>query len=274
MREAQLGVAVGKKGVGKSYTTNKIIDSYVRGNMGSGIMPRRALILDVNDEFSHIKALAIKDIVKFSVHPIVEARRIRPFHDNGKKMTLNDLASTLFIILETYRGGLLLIEDINRYISDSLPNDVIGAICTNRHTSLDIIMHFQSIGRISPKIWQNMNWIRFHKNLDSVKKHQGKFEDKYELLSLVETIVNNEYTNGNKRFYMYANMDEMEFMGKIDPKKLDMAMTQYIEAHYRKLITPMLQVKMNNGKAKYSSDTAIKEQIARMKKLYLPNQNS
>jgi len=273
MREAQLGVAVGKKGVGKSYTTNKIIDSYVRGNMGSGIMPRRALILDVNDEFSHIKALAIKDIVKFSVHPLVEARRIRPFHDNGKKMTLNDLASTLFIILETYRGGLLLIEDINRYISDSLPNDVIGAICTNRHTSLDIIMHFQSIGRISPKIWQNMNWIRFHKNLDSVKKHQGKFEDKYELLSLVETIVNNEYNNGNKRFYMYANMDEMEFMGKIDPKKLDMAMTQYIEAHYRKLITPMLQIKMNNGKAKYSSDSAIKEQIVRMKKLYLPNNN-
>jgi hypothetical protein len=274
MREAQLGVAVGKKGVGKSYTTNRIIDSYVRGNMGSGIMPRRALILDVNDEFTHIKSLAIKDIVKFSVHPIVEARRIRPFNDNGKKMTLNDLASTLFIILETYRGGLLLIEDINRYISDSLPNDVIGAICTNRHTALDIIMHFQSIGRISPKIWQNMNWIRFHKNLDSVKKHQGKFEDKYELLSLVETIVNNEYTNGNKRFYMYANMDEMEFMGKLDPKKLDMAMTQYIEAHYRKLITPMLQVKMNNGKPKYSSDTAIKEQINRMKKLYLPNQGS
>jgi hypothetical protein len=270
MREAQLGVAVGKKGVGKSYTTNKMIESYVRGNMGAGIMPRRALILDVNDEFTHIKAIAIKDIVKFSIHPVVEARRIRPFNSDGTKMTLKDLANTLFIILETYRGGLLLIEDINKYVSDSLPNDIIGAICTNRHTALDIVMHFQSIGRISPKIWQNLNWIRFHKNLDSVKKHEGKFEDKYELLSLVETIVNNEYNNGNKRFFMYANMDEMQFMGKLDPKKIDMAMTQFIESHYRKLITPMLQMKLANGKAKYSSDTAIKEQMTRMKKLYLP----
>ena len=63
----------------------------------------------------------------------------------------------LFKILNDYRGGLLLIEDINRYISDYLPNDLVGAICTNRHTDTDIILHFQSVGRVSPKIWQNLN---------------------------------------------------------------------------------------------------------------------
>jgi len=268
MREAQLGVAVGKKGVGKSFTTNRIIESYVRGNMGAGILPRKALILDVNDEFSHIKGIALKDLVRFSVHPIVEARRVRPFHENGKRMTLDEIAHTLFVILETYRGGLLLIEDINRYISDNLPNDIIGAICTNRHTSLDIIMHFQSIGRISPKIWQNMNWIRFHKNLDSVGKHKNKFEDKYELLRLVEIIVNEEYQNGNKRFYQFVNMDEMQFMGKVDPKKLEFASRQYIEENYRKTISPMLQLRDAKGKPRYTSETAIKSEIERIKKTY------
>ena len=42
-------------------------------------------------------------------------------------------------------------------------------------------MHFQSIGRVTPKIWQNLNWIRFHKNSDSVDRHQKKFQDKYKL---------------------------------------------------------------------------------------------
>jgi hypothetical protein len=236
--------------------------------MGAGILPRKALILDVNDEFSHIKGIALKDLVRFSVHPIVEARRVRPFHESGKRMTLDEIAHTLFVILETYRGGLLLIEDINRYISDNLPNDIIGAICTNRHTSLDIIMHFQSIGRISPKIWQNMNWIRFHKNLDSVGKHKNKFEDKYELLRLVEIIVNEEYQNGNKRFYQFVNMDEMQFMGKIDPKKLEFASRQYIEENYRKTISPMLQLRDAKGKPRYTSETAIKSEIERIKKTY------
>ena len=152
MREPKLGVAVGKKGVGKTYTTDKVIQSYVQGNPSKGVKPRRALILDVNDEFEHIKALRVKDVMKFSVHPTVEARRIRPFMEDGQKMTIREIQETLFEILRHYRGGLLLIEDINRYISDQLPNDVVGAICTNRHSDTDIILHFQSIGRVTTKI--------------------------------------------------------------------------------------------------------------------------
>ena len=53
MREAQLGVAVGKKGIGKTYTTMQMIESYVKG--GKGTKPRRAIILDVNDEFQEVK---------------------------------------------------------------------------------------------------------------------------------------------------------------------------------------------------------------------------
>ena len=39
MREPLLGVAVGRKGVGKSFTTNKLIEQYVVGNLASGILP-------------------------------------------------------------------------------------------------------------------------------------------------------------------------------------------------------------------------------------------
>ena len=258
MREPQLGVAVGKKGVGKTFTTNLMLQQYVNGNPAKGVYGRRALILDVNDEFSHVKAISLKDLVRFSVHPQLELRRIRPFLPDGRRMTLDKIAETLFIILEQYRNGLLLIEDINRYVSDHLPKDIEGAICTNRHVDLDIIMHFQSIGRITTKIWQNCNWMRFHKNLDSVDRHKNKFEDKHEFLKLVEGLVNNEYNSGNKRFYQYINLDEMKFMGYVDLKKLDNVVDEYILMNQQRLLRPYLSMRNAKNKPLYNPDEAKK----------------
>jgi hypothetical protein len=268
MREPQLGVAVGKKGVGKSYTTDIMLNAYVRGNPAKGVEPRRGLILDVNDEYSHVRSIALKDIVRFSVHPTIELRRIRPFLPDGRRMTLDKIAETLFIILEQYRGGLLLIEDINRYVSDHLPKDIEGAICTNRHVDLDIIMHFQSIGRITTKIWQNCNWMRFHKNLDSVDRHAHKFEDKYEFLKLVEMMVNNEYNAGNKRFYQYCNLDEMHLMGFVDRKKYDLAVDEYIMMNQMKLIRPYMKMRDSKNKPLYTVDKATDEVKKRLLETY------
>ena len=77
MREPKLGVAVGKKGVGKTYITTKMINSYVRGNPSKGVKPRRALVLDVNDEFVQYKALRVRDVKKFSAHPKIETNENR-----------------------------------------------------------------------------------------------------------------------------------------------------------------------------------------------------
>lgn len=268
LREPKLGVAVGRKGCGKTYTTNLMIQQYIRGNAAKGVPARRALILDVNDEFEDIKALRVGDIMKFSKHPIVEARRIRPFKENGVRMTINEIQDTLFVVLNDFRGGLLLIEDINRYISDNLPNDLVGAICTNRHTDTDIILHFQSIGRITPKIWQNINWLRFHKNTDSVDKHRGKFEDKYEMLKIVENYVNNEYHTGNQRYYAYVDIDD-EKIKNIEPKKLEAIIEQYLSQNYKKIITPMLQERdLGRGVVKYTPEKAVKFQKDRIIKYY------
>lgn len=258
MREPKLGVAVGRKGVGKTYTTNIMISQYIKGNPQAGVKPRRVLVLDVNDEFEHIKALRLSDVVKFSAHPKVEARRIRPFDENtGKRWTINEIQTALFYVLDTFRGGMLLIEDINRYISDNLPNDIVGAICTNRHTDTDIIMHFQSIGRISPKIWQNLNWVRFHKNTDSVDRHKNKFEDKYEMLKLVEILMNSQYYSGNQRFYCWVDIDDEKILGKIDKTMMQHTIDEYISGNYKKVITPLLQEVDMEGKKKYTAKTAI-----------------
>ena len=46
-------IACGKKGVGKTVATIEMIYRYISGNPQKGIPPRKALIFDVNDEFSH-----------------------------------------------------------------------------------------------------------------------------------------------------------------------------------------------------------------------------
>jgi hypothetical protein len=271
-REATLGVVVGKKGVGKTYTTTDIIKRYAAGGNAMS-RPRKVLILDVNDEFGDVaKPIAIKDISLFTRHPKVEIRRIRPINANGKKMTLNEIADTLFIILEVYRGGLLLIEDINKYVSDSLPNDLVGAICTNRHADLDIIMHYQSIGRITPKIWQNINWLRFHKNTDSVDRHKNKFEDKYHYLSIAENIVNFRYVQkDDKRFYLMVSIDDEKISGNFTKLEFTRASLEYVTTNLSQILKrEMGKFQLKNNFAKINVEEMrkhiINEEVSKLVK--------
>jgi|TARA_R110000751_G_scaffold94864_1_gene185242 hypothetical protein len=266
MREALLGVAVGKKGVGKSYTTLQLISQYIKG--GVDIKPRRVLIIDVNDEYSNVKAIRVKDVNLFSHHPKIEARRIRPYNEDGSKMTLNDIAESCFDILQSYKGGLLLIEDINRYIGDYLPNDLVGALCTNRHNDLDIICHFQSIGRVGTKIWQNINWLRFHKNTDGVDRHKKKFEDKYEAFKIMEILVNKQYFAGNKYIHLTYDCDTEKIKGNYSKNMIDEAIDEYIAENYSKKVKPLLNQINNQGKKKYTPQTATAEVKSLIIKMY------
>jgi hypothetical protein len=268
MREASLGVAVGKKGIGKTYTTIEMIKGYVNGSKGT--KPRRALILDVNDEFEDVKGLALNHVKMFSHHPKVEIRRVRPFNPDGSKMTLNEITDALKVILDNYKGGLLLIEDINKYVSDYAPNDLIGALCTNRHTSTDIIMHFQSIGRVSPKVWQNLNWLRFHKNSDTVDKHHKKFDDKHEAFKLIELMVNKQYHSGNNRFFVTYNCDDEKVYGNYSKPQIMEAIDDYLSLNYNKKIKPLLNMRDAKGKPKYNAETAYSYTKNLMIKMYIP----
>jgi len=260
MREPYLGAAVGKKNSGKTFITERMIRDYVRGHPERGVPARRVLIMDVNDEYENVRAIALEHIVRFSVHTKIEARRIRPFQSDGTRMTLDEVSDTLHQILFYFRGGLLLIEDPNKYISDNLPQDVIGAICTNRHVDLDIIMHFQGIGRITPKIWQNLNWLRFHKNTQSVDQHRDKFEDKYELLKVVELMVNHQYYDlRNKYYYAYVDIENEKLVGNYGKDNLEWALDKYISTSFNKVVKPLMNEQTPSGQKKFNAEEAAKE---------------
>lgn len=277
-RECRIIIACGKRGVGKSVETIRMIDEYVAGNPSKAVPPRKALIFDVNDEFSSfwyfgqtrsIKAIAIKDILKFSIHPKIEVRRIRPFWDDGKKMTINDMAEVLGIILENYRNGLLLVEDINKYLSDAMPSDLIGSLATSRHIGLDIVSHFQNIGRAgNPKLLGNLNMIRLHKTNDTVERHKNKFEEKTEVLQIAEYLINNRYFNGDTRFFVYVDVENMKVRGKFTKEEVENAIHQYITERYARIISPMLQLRDKKGKRIHTDESALRTANENLMKTY------
>lgn len=257
-REAQLGIAIGQKGVGKSYSTLSMIQDVLKGNPRTGAKPRKVLILDVNNEFGnvkndqnkdfeHIRAIRLGDVGKWCYNGIIECRRVSPLKEGGAKMTLKETADALGIILDNFQNGLLLIEDITKFVSDSLPSDLIGAICTQRHKSVDIILHFQSVGKMAhPKLWANCNWLRIHKTEDSVEKHENKFGTDVTHLYIAEKLVEIIYkgevkkhfakggeVKPDKRFYAYIDKDMKKVYGRFTKAMFQQAVEDYLQANYK-----------------------------------------
>lgn len=276
-REAQLGIAIGQKGVGKSYKTLEMMQPVLRGNSRTGAKPRKVLILDVNNEFGnikvdtnpnfvHAKALRLEDVPKWTYNGIIEVRRVTILKEGGGQMTLRETADALSFILQHFQNGLLLIEDISKFVSDSLPNDLIGAICTQRHKSCDIILHFQSVGKMAhPKLWANCNWLRIHKTEDTVRKHENKFGTDVTHLYLAEKLVNIKYREGDVRFCLFVDKDMKKVKGAFSEKDFLRAIEEYLQepANYNKVVKTEIEKKdIYTGKPIHKDrQTAVKHLI-------------
>jgi hypothetical protein len=248
LREAMRIVVVGMQGVGKSYETIRMMLDAAKGS--PGVPPRKGLIFDTNDEFGdfefeggrmQIKSISLKDITLFTVHSICEIRRIRPFFDNGQPMTSDEKAQVLFEILEHFNNGIMLVEDINTYVSDNFPADIIGKIVSTRHRSTDMILHFQNVGRAGhPKIFANTSFIRMHKTNDPVSRHESKFREKTELLQIAEYIVDTKYKSGDERFFLWIDVVWSKIRGNFTKLDAEDAIHEYTSLNYNTTVKPYL----------------------------------
>lgn len=251
-REAKLTIVIGKKGVGKTHATLVMIKRYLEINK------RKVLILDTNNEFSdvkkdfdpsfpHIKALALQDVKRFTYSPVIEARRISVMKPEGGKMNLSELQDALGQILLNYENGLLLIEDINKFISDSLPSDLIGSIVTQRHVSVDVITHFQTISKaLHPKIWGNANFIRWHQCEDFVGMQKAEFRTP--IMYLTERLVERKVKQGDPRFHCYYDKEARVILGNFTKKEFRAAIEEYLQDNIAIVNKELARVDLFSGK--------------------------
>lgn len=243
-------VVAGQKESGKSLTTLKL---YIRPCL-QGPRPRRSLIVDPHEEYAEyadIKTLPLDKIQLFSIHPIVEIRRIQTYY-HGAEMTPDQKAECVKHILNNYRNGILLLEDINEYIFDYMPGDIVGKILSQRHKGMDIILHYHSLGAIHKKIWRHINVIRLHKCEDSVIDNRDKFPEKFELFKIAENIINAQFAGGNRFFYLHINMPKREIIADVGTTEKEEAVNVYIQTFYKRLLAPYLNQRNAQNKKLYT----------------------
>ena len=233
-REPILMCATGKKGVGKTYTTEASIADYIKGDPKTGKKPRKVLIYDINMEYTKYRAIDLENVAKFSRQKKVEVRRILPITSDGKTADLNQMLEILNKIISTFRGGMLILEDINRYLIQSKTADVIGLLATNRHRDLDIICHFQSLSALDPRMWQNTSFVRFHMQIDDIHRYKNRIPN-YELFKLAQCLVEYKYLKvGDKRFYVFVACDDNYITGNFTTRDFRIACEEYLTTNPRK----------------------------------------
>lgn len=256
-RQPKVIVTVGEKGIGKTYQNVVLIDSYLKGFKKSGAIGKKVIIFDVNkeDAYSKYKTIEVippsnriyrspKDTDKSFALKISKyrrkqysrlsgknprARRAIPLHRDGSPFTLTEMKNLRDDIFNSFYGGLLILEDLDKYAVRDMSQDMVGKLISNRHSKMDIMITHQSLRMISTVEWSNINGLRFHHTkdtVDAIKNRQG-IEDKFVILKIAEKIIHGQYNQGNHRFFCYVDFDYNKVRG-VPIQAFEIACKEYI----------------------------------------------
>ena len=282
-RQPKLFIAIGQKGVGKTYITKKIIESYIKGDPSTGILPRKVLVIDPNNEFDY-KTISIEHafddtkpnrILEFSDPKTpVEVRRVSMFRPNVKKMNISELQIVFSYCLRNFMGGMMLAEDINLYVADTMKNDLAGTLATQRHMNCDIYLHYQMKSKAgNPKLVGFTNIVRLHKTKDNFEKNKKKFEGQLEIYKIAEKLVDlqnkKRLQNATREqlmredvpievFYCYIDHDRHKItcddFCKFTDDDMKAAIEEYILSNYNEALGEMRNRKNRDGKLTYKPE--------------------
>lgn len=258
----------GVQGVGKTYQNMHIIKDYVKDKFYNKVKGRKCLIFDTNGEYTKEqfqrndiedfapKTIAVKDVAEWSLSPSTECRRI-----DAKNLSIKQKKQIIEYVIANYRNGMLVLEDINTYILNvTHMEDIVSGLVNLRHRAVDVMISYQSLRPVEPRIWQNSRWIRMHYQADNVNDIKGKVPN-ISLMKIAQIIVNNRYFNGDKRFFVYIHSFANKIQGKITKEEFLDACRQY-------LYTNKKQVKEYKDMHNCSNEEAIEGQAEQYYEMY------
>lgn len=297
-REPVFDIAVGSKGIGKTYQRLRLIKQYIKGNPKVGLKPRKMLILDVNNEYQEFRPISadIKSIKMFVVQRKIECRRITPFK-NGTVKTRDEFTQDLNNVMSVFMGGGIMLEDLTLIVGDATSLSLVGALATIRHRDVDVFTNFQSISKFAnPKFKSLKNILRLHHTQDSCQRSNVKnnLEDDYVLVRIGEIMVDKrfdigieklealenqgkdnrdktyqKYENEFKRFFCVIDFDNQKIHGIFNRNEYREALQQYLQEEKRTEIDPLVSFKdIKTGKPKYTFTTAIEYKTKKYMRFY------
>jgi hypothetical protein len=261
-RDFMLTIVTGKKRVGKTFRTAQEVRSYSMDDPSTGRRGMKVLIFDIQQEpqWSCYKTLyysadekdelkRAEEIIAFTKSEVISVRRIIPVKSNGQPMNARDMVLAVQTINKYYRRGLLILEDINRIVTSKNQDDLMDALISTRHIQQDIILHLQSLAGATPRMFQNCEWIRFHKQSDPIDRYKNRLPN-FTLLKIAEMTVDRIYREGNERFFLYVSPTEEKIAG-LSYEQFEKSCMEYL-AKYRGELKPYLdEVDLKKGRKRY-----------------------
>lgn len=266
--------AVGQRFAGKSNETLRQCYWALRGVPEKGIRGVPVIIFDNNDEYGaynfngsvvNIKRIDIKHIPIMCGNPYPEIRRVVPVDKNG--MMIEEYEERLKILkqlLNTAYNCIIVIEDINKLVGDNIPDNIIGAVSTLRQRGQHIITHFQGVGRVGqPKILANLNYIRMHRTRDSVERHEGKFQEITDMMSVAEYIIDKKFFYGQEigdrimqTYNLTIDIDHGKIRGFVTKQEAEDAIQFYLAKNGKSVLSTYKNMTDRAGKKLYTHETA------------------
>lgn len=237
-REAGMMTVSGVQGVGKTYQNMHIIKDYVIDKFYNKVKGRRCLIFDTNGEYTEqqfakndipnfkVRMIALGDVKDWCYNGQVECRRI-----DAKNLSISEKRTAVEYLVSVLRNGMLVLEDINTYILNlTHMEDIVSGLVNLRHRACDVLISYQSLRPVEPRVWQNSRWIRMHYQADNVNDIKGKLPNPI-LFKIAQIIVNNRYFNGDKRFFVYIYSFQNKIVGKFTKQEFMEACKLYLNAN-------------------------------------------
>lgn len=264
-RQPMLMVVCGETGVGKTYRTVQEIRKYVKDIPSLGKKGRKVLIFDVNDDdYTRFITIDPDYIRQFKE---VRIRRIRPLTKTGQLMTIAEKREVVEKMVANFSDGMLVLEDIDKFMVGAKGQKVVGLLCANRHSNLDIMISHQSIAKVTTTEWQNMTWLRVHKQVDDISRYRNRIPN-YPLVRIATFIVEEQYNLANdsfekgiinemeflrlKSFFVYLDMRRLKIKG-CSKSAFIRAVKRYIDQEENKKIKLLLQETTLDDQPKYKN---------------------
>jgi hypothetical protein len=261
----------GIQGVGKTYRNMHIIADYVKDKIKTRVRGRKCLIFDTNGEYTQeqfrdnglpnfkVSRIAIKDVEAWCKTDNNECRRI-----DAKYLSIKEKKEAVEFLLKVYRNGMLVLEDINTYIlSVTFMEEIVGGLVNLRHRAVDVMISYQSLRPVEPRIWQNSRWVRFHYQADNVNDIKSKVTNPA-LFKIAQLIVNEKYHNGDKRFFVYIHNFSNKIQGAFTKADFETACRKYLAAN-KKYVKEFMQMH------DCSNEDAIEGQVKQLHEQYYGN---
>lgn len=248
-RQPMLMLVCGETGVGKTFRNVLEIENYLRDNPALSRKGRKVLIFDVNDDDYECYVTVDPDYIRALRH--IRARRIRPLTRSGETMSIEEKRDMVERMVKQFTEGLLVLEDLDKYMTGAKGQTIVGLLTTNRHHGLDIMISHQSIAKITTTEFQNCTWLRLHKQVDDVTRYRNRIPN-YFLVRIATIIVEEQYLIGNIRYFVYVNMRKLLLRG-CSREAFIRACKKYLDTEENGMIRRMMLERDFNGRLFYKN---------------------